>query len=554
MARLITSGGEIRDHPTASIGGPDGYSGGAAATTTELTTFRSGQASIKCPGTSANTAYRIFPFTAPTAGTSLFARVYFRVSALPNATKVIAKFSAGATNLVGVKLTSAGLLQLFNLVAGTQIGSDSVDVIAVDRWYRLELKQTIGTGSTDATELRLATDEALPPDYASTLVASSSAVSISDTQPTEFRAGWVEAPGVTSSMFLDDVAVNDSTGTKQTAHAGEGRVAVLKPLRDLDAQGWTPQSATVLRAQIDNLPPIGPTEQILNSLGTMPQEYSFRLETYGSAGVSGNLLKVLAFGSGAEAFGRVSAGERLGERIQTNGTIDYLELSLARVGSPTDDVVVEIQTNSSDFPSGTVLASATIVGSSLPTSAGSWIRVDLDSHPALGPYTPYWLTVRRTGSMSDTDYYLWSVSEAYWPHVSSFGANYVGGGWIANNSEYFAFKVFVSSGFSPIPVIQPVVCHAETVSTGSKTGACELTSNPVIVSSTFTYGDNVGAVSAYPGNWRWHRGNINYDADISNVALAPEAIVEKTDTGTREAAVCFFGVVVEYVPPFPKAG
>jgi hypothetical protein len=59
---------------------------------------------------------------------------------------------------------------------------------------------------------------------------SGTALTISDTHAARFQAGWVTAPGATSTMLLDDIAVNDSTGTAQNGFAGGGQVFML-PLR-----------------------------------------------------------------------------------------------------------------------------------------------------------------------------------------------------------------------------------------------------------------------------------------------------------------------------------
>src|SRR3954465_10997104 len=96
MARLITSGGEVRDHPTADINSPDGITAGATATTTDTTNQRSGLACLACAGTAANTSFRQWTFTAPALGAQVYGRVYFRVGALPASTQKIAALTTAA--------------------------------------------------------------------------------------------------------------------------------------------------------------------------------------------------------------------------------------------------------------------------------------------------------------------------------------------------------------------------------------------------------------------------------------------------------------------------
>src|SRR4051794_29216288 len=132
VARMVTSGGEIRDHPTADINSPDGITAGAVATTTDLTNQRSGLACFSCAGTAASTSFRQFSFTAPALGAQIYPRTYFNVvDTLPTATaKVAALTTAAGGALISARLTPAGALQLWNDAAGTQIGGDSTTVVA----------------------------------------------------------------------------------------------------------------------------------------------------------------------------------------------------------------------------------------------------------------------------------------------------------------------------------------------------------------------------------------------------------------------------------------
>ena len=93
-----------------------------------------------------------------------YARVYFRVSALPASAVRIMFFSNNAGRLVGARLTAGGKLQLWNEVAGSeaQVGSNSAATIAVDTWYRLELFAklvTLAPGETTTLRQRWTVEE-----------------------------------------------------------------------------------------------------------------------------------------------------------------------------------------------------------------------------------------------------------------------------------------------------------------------------------------------------------------------------------------------------------
>jgi hypothetical protein len=99
-----------------------------------------------------------------------------------------------------------------------------------------------------------------------------------------------------------------------------------------------------------------------------------------------------------------------------------------------------------------------------------------------------------------------------------------------------------------IAVIHPLINDGEDVATGTKTGSFGLQSNPSQSYSTFTFGDNIGALGTWPTGWRTHLGNPIYNPAVT-LGSSPVLAVRKTDTGTRVASVDFMGVYVEYYTP-----
>jgi hypothetical protein len=108
MARLVTSGGEVRDHPTADINGPDGITAGATATTTDTTNQRSGLACLACAGTAANTSFRQWSFTAPALGAQVYGRAYFQVDTLPTSASLQKVASFATVDRDGVLVYASG--------------------------------------------------------------------------------------------------------------------------------------------------------------------------------------------------------------------------------------------------------------------------------------------------------------------------------------------------------------------------------------------------------------------------------------------------------------
>ena len=121
----------------------------------------------------------------------------------------------------------------------------------------------------------------------------------------------------------------------------------------------------------------------------------------------GDLPALITQDSGTDALGFGIAGTH--QRAQsfvavTPGPITQVALSLAKSASPTDNVTIELQADSSGVPSGTALVSASIAGPSL-TAAQATYRVSLPYPCVAG--TTYWIVAKRSGAPDNTNNYTW---------------------------------------------------------------------------------------------------------------------------------------------------
>src|SRR4051794_29583811 len=141
MARLFTTGFELGTTLGSITASIDGQATGTTAPAPDSTTVRSGNRSTKCAGTAANTSIALFPYTGAT-NRSYFARCCFNFSTMPSAASTtLMMFVTGASaSLVGIRVTSAGKLQLWREAAtAAQIGSNSTDTLVAGQWYTIEL-------------------------------------------------------------------------------------------------------------------------------------------------------------------------------------------------------------------------------------------------------------------------------------------------------------------------------------------------------------------------------------------------------------------------------
>lgn len=109
----------------------------------------------------------------------------------------------------------------------------------------------------------------------------------------------------------------------------------------------------------------------------------------------------------ATAFGRTGANNnKLGQAFQLTDIayIKDLEIYLKKSGSPADNLLIQLQTDSAGSPSGSVVDTITIAGSSLTTSL-VYKKLAFANTNKLTANTKYWIVLTRSGSLDDTNYY-----------------------------------------------------------------------------------------------------------------------------------------------------
>jgi hypothetical protein len=125
-------------------------------------------------------------------------------------------------------------------------------------------------------------------------------------------------------------------------------------------------------------------------------------------------------------------------QVSTSALIPKIQLLLRKVGAITSDISFRIETNETDKPSGTAVASgtATILASSVNTSA-FWININL-ADCELSAETTYWIVLSTTNGSSE-DYYEWR-SNNLGGYAGGNGARYFNS-WDSLSWD-FCFKVY----------------------------------------------------------------------------------------------------------------
>lgn len=277
MARLLTAGAESQANST------EGISSAVGAVTYDTGTVRSGATSWKFDSTVSNAqTFQTFTTGTLVLGRTYFARGYFRFASLPTAdTNLISCAGVSGASILVTFFAANSSLQLW---AGGTIGFSSP--LTTNVWYRVELSWKIDTGSVDSCELVV--------DGVQAAATTGAAISDSVTVPGVIM-GMVGAPGASVVMYLDDVAINDSTaGGTQTSYPGAANVVLLKPTADSAiGTGWV-GGAGGTSSEFDamnNTPPVGVADtgtnasQNRNATAAANSNLDMTMTTYTAAGV-----------------------------------------------------------------------------------------------------------------------------------------------------------------------------------------------------------------------------------------------------------------------------
>ena len=213
-ARLWSTGFELQS-VTSGVDLGTGVDAIAISTTTK----RSGAASLSCP---TGGDYFSFTFSAANPTVDHFLRFYLNIAGYPTTAigKIFEIRVFDGTNTASIKLNTNGTLELWNENAGgtaAQVGNDS-SALDLDTWYRIEL----------AFDYIGASDNVLTAYIDGVQFATGNDVGGTADQPVVMYLGAIGST-INRGIFIDDVAINDSTNSSQTGLPGAGSIVYLWP-------------------------------------------------------------------------------------------------------------------------------------------------------------------------------------------------------------------------------------------------------------------------------------------------------------------------------------
>ncbi|MEI6462258.1 MAG: DUF2341 domain-containing protein [bacterium] len=223
--RLWTSGFELNSTTadmeyTANIGTTPTISSG---------TVRSGTYSLNTTLGGAATSGIRYEFTsAADTATATYARAYIRISTLPNGTIQVMCFRDNAgTYKECLRMTTGGILQLYNEEDNAQVGSNS-SALSTNTWYRLEMEFDFGTNGTGNTIMSARIDG----------VSFARSTTQNLVNGITFLDLGILQSG-TANFFWDDLAINQDSYASQFNWPGSGKVVNLHPDGNGTNTAWT---------------------------------------------------------------------------------------------------------------------------------------------------------------------------------------------------------------------------------------------------------------------------------------------------------------------------
>lgn len=112
-------------------------------------------------------------------------------------------------------------------------------------------------------------------------------------------------------------------------------------------------------------------------------------------------------GDGLQALGNTAATTAVAQSFQLASAVGWdanvIRLRMKKEGSPTDNVTVQLRSDSSGAP-GAVLASASMAGANVSENL-NWHEFELSTRVSLSASTTYWISIERSGSLDASNYY-----------------------------------------------------------------------------------------------------------------------------------------------------
>ncbi|MFZ3071093.1 MAG: hypothetical protein WA110_08240 [Anaerolineaceae bacterium] len=152
----------------------------------------------------------------------------------------------------------------------------------------------------------------------------------------------------------------------------------------------------------------------------------------GSSGLIGNSVSQ----GGAQSLGSAAACTKIAQSFTPSVAMNItdVQIRVRTQGTPLDYLMIDLQTDKSGSPSGDVLGTIQILGSTLSSDGFPWVSGLFASPPSLDANIRYWLVAYRSGDVNSSNYYSAAMDETLAFTNGSFKV-YNGTSWVARSTN-----------------------------------------------------------------------------------------------------------------------
>jgi len=298
MTRLVTTGyetGDVNESGVSTIG-----SNQTLTVVSSTPTPRGATYCLKAAATSSvpGATYKTFTFAAAKTEVWIRFAVNFHNtggSATEYTCAVLCDSTGAVQSNIGWDVTTNVLnLRLAGTSAGTLLGSSSATIPA-DTWHLVEWRMQITSTSAGVSEVWL--------DGARVINFSGDNTNSANANVQSLRLGLITALNLANLSYaaIDDIAINDTSGTINNGQIGDGRVVLLKPngagSNTAQTRGGTDSGANW--SQVDELPP-SLTDYVFSATAATRDTYA--LEDIPAGSWTVNCVEVVAFAANSDAL------------------------------------------------------------------------------------------------------------------------------------------------------------------------------------------------------------------------------------------------------------
>lgn len=133
-----------------------------------------------------------------------------------------------------------------------------------------------------------------------------------------------------------------------------------------------------------------------------------------------------------------------GFQVDTAGPLEFIDVKLVKVGSPTGNYWFTIETNSGGVPSGTVLATSDKYDVSRLTTTAGWVRLPFRTPATISAATQYHLVLQGDFTVSAVNHMGWRADTTAATYAKGAKAAYDGTTWTTDTDDDFLFKVYIT--------------------------------------------------------------------------------------------------------------